>query len=68
MDAGATQVGIFSKQVWVLSSERHQDAEWTVFGRSETGSIFVSTEGFLLEAFQSPVNQTWNIASASRCL
>ena len=24
MDAGATQVGIFSKQVWVLSGERHQ--------------------------------------------
>ncbi len=23
MDAGATQVGIFSKQVWVLSGERH---------------------------------------------
>ena len=24
MDAGATQVGNFSKQVWVLSGERHQ--------------------------------------------
>ena len=24
MDAGATQVGIFSKQVWVLSGERYQ--------------------------------------------
>ena len=23
MDAGATQVGIFSEQVWVLSGERH---------------------------------------------
>jgi hypothetical protein len=24
LDAGATQVGIFSEQVWVLSGERHQ--------------------------------------------
>jgi hypothetical protein len=27
MDAGATQVGIFSKQVWVLPGERRQVGE-----------------------------------------
>jgi hypothetical protein len=35
MDAGATQVGIFSKQVWVLSGERHhldkETPEYTYF-------------------------------------
>ena len=44
------------------------DAVWTVSGQSETGGVFLSTEGVLLEAFQSPVNQTWSIASATRCL
>ena len=43
------------------------DAVWTVVGQSETGAIFVSTEVVLMEAFQSPVNQTWTIASATRC-
>ena len=38
------------------------DAVSTVSGQSETGGVFLSTEGVLLEAFQSPVNQTWSIA------
>ena len=44
------------------------DAVSTVSGQSETGGVFLSTEGVLLEAFQSPVNQTWSIANATRCL
>ena len=39
MDAGATQVGIFSKQVWVLSGERHQYGPTEDRGRSRTVAI-----------------------------
>jgi len=58
----------FVIQHWMESDVVPSDAEWTISGQNETGGIFVSTDGVLLEAFQSPVNQTWIIASASRCI
>jgi len=53
MDAGATQVGIFSKQVWVLSGERHHQANLSAATTSSTTKmvrnravLFNVTHGF----------------------
>jgi hypothetical protein len=56
----------FVVQPWVEGFDVPSNAVWVVSGSGELGT-FVGTEGILLEAFQSPLNQTWNIASAKRC-
>jgi len=42
------------------------DAVWAITGQDELGP-YVTTEGVVLHAFQSPINQTWVIDSAQRC-
>jgi hypothetical protein len=56
----------FVVQPWVEGFDVPADAVWTVTATNE-GDWFVSTDDVVLQAFQSPVNQTWNIASARRC-
>lgn len=56
----------FVLQPWVDGFNISPDAVWTVTTTSD-GDWFVTTDGIVLQAFQSPNNQTWNIASARRC-
>lgn len=55
----------FVVQPWVEGFNVPPDAVWTVT-TGEAGP-YVTTDGVVLQAFQSPNNQTWNIASARRC-
>ena len=43
------------------------NAVWTL-GPTDDFGQYVTTDGVLLHAMQSPVNQTWIIDSAQRCM
>lgn len=43
------------------------DAVWTIIGQDESGGVYVTTDGVVAHAFQSPTNQSWIVDSAQRC-